>query len=104
MDTNPESRIPVNCPEGIPLRILEPITPKHPTHPQNWPLMRRIWTTLMLAYFNLIATSMSSIFGSGQKQVVKELGVSMEVAILGTTLFLIVCDPLFIISKYKLIA
>lgn len=75
-------------------RVLKPLTLDDPEHPQNWSTVRRIWITLMLSCFNLIGTIMSSIFGSGQKMVAKEMGISVEVSILGTTLFLVVREAL----------
>lgn len=75
-------------------RVLKPLTPDDPEHPQNWSTVRRIWITLMLSYFNLIGTIMSSVFGSGQKTVAEEMGISVEVSILSTTLFLVVREAL----------
>jgi hypothetical protein len=65
--------------------------PDDPSHPHNWVLWRRIWVSFMLAMFNLVVTISSSIFGSAQKVVAEEFGVSDEVTVLGTSLFLVVC-------------
>ncbi|OJI79335.1 hypothetical protein ASPTUDRAFT_179517 [Aspergillus tubingensis CBS 134.48] len=58
-------------------------------HPHNWSLASRIWVTFMLAMFNLVVTISSSIFGSAQAKVADQFGVNEEVAVLGTSLFLV---------------
>jgi hypothetical protein len=65
--------------------------PDDPNFPHNWSILKKVWVTSVLALFNLIGTVTSSIFGPGQKEIMAELGVSQEVAVLGTTLFLVVC-------------
>ncbi|KAL5046760.1 hypothetical protein BDW71DRAFT_197409 [Aspergillus fruticulosus] len=57
--------------------------------PLNWPLPWKIWVTSVVAVLNLIGTIASSIFGTGSEEFRKEFGVSHEVAVLGTTLFLV---------------
>ncbi|OJJ31669.1 hypothetical protein ASPWEDRAFT_747697 [Aspergillus wentii DTO 134E9] len=63
--------------------------PDDPDNPHNWPWFRRIWVTFVLALFNLIGTISSSIFGTGKHEIMDEFHVSSEVAVLGTSLFLI---------------
>ncbi|OJJ47393.1 hypothetical protein ASPZODRAFT_159273 [Penicilliopsis zonata CBS 506.65] len=62
--------------------------PDDPSHPFNWSLPRRVWTTAVVAVLNLIGTAASSIFETGNGQFMKEFGISHEVAVLGTSLFL----------------
>lgn len=76
---------------GQELELLDFESPHDVEHPHNWALLRRVWATFMLAVFNLVVTVASSIFGSAQSDMIKEFGVSEEITILGTSLFLIVC-------------
>lgn len=69
---------------------IEYLDPTDPEHPQMWSTARRIWITVMLSWCNLVVTITSSIFGSGQNAMAKELGISLEVSILGTSVFLVV--------------
>lgn len=49
---------------------------------------------ILLTLLTLVITIQSSIFGTGATAFDKEFGVSNEVGILGTTLFLLVSSPL----------
>ncbi|KAK4863023.1 hypothetical protein LT330_010605 [Penicillium expansum] len=106
-------------PKGTPMRevlqleIIEFTGPDDPSHPHNWTLRRRVWVSFMLAIFNLVVTISSSIFGTAQKKVAEEFGVSDEVTVLGTSLFLVgyIIGPLIfgplserVGRKYPLIA
>ena len=73
-----------------PRLIVEFDSPQDPIHPHNWSLLKRIWATFMIAWFNLVVSIASSIFGSAQAAVAAEFGVSTEVTILGTSFFLVV--------------
>ncbi|EGY20880.1 polyamine transporter 4 [Verticillium dahliae VdLs.17] len=75
--------------EEIRLEILDFESPDDPDHPHNWALLDRVWATFLLAAFNLVVTIGSSIFGSAQDAVAREFGVSEEVTILGTSLYLV---------------
>ncbi|KAF2178944.1 polyamine transporter 4 [Zopfia rhizophila CBS 207.26] len=75
--------------EEISLQLLSFEYPDDPDHPHNWALFSRLWATFILAAFNLVVTIASSIFGSTQAAVAQEFGVSQEVTILGTSLFLV---------------
>lgn len=77
--------------EDIRLELLDFDSPHDPEHPHNWALLGRVWATFMLALFNLVVTIASSIFGSAQAAIVDEFGVSEEITVLGTSLFLVVC-------------
>lgn len=95
--SNPMSADIEREPKGAPTRevlqlyIIEFTGPDDPSHPHNWAIWRRVWVSFMLAIFNLVVTISSSIFGSAQKKVAEEFGVSGEVTVLGTSLFLVVC-------------
>ncbi len=64
--------------------------PDDKRHPHNWSLASRVSATFMLAMLNLAVTVSSSIFGSAQKKVADQFDVGEEVAVLGTSLFLVV--------------
>ncbi|KAF4973432.1 hypothetical protein FSARC_257 [Fusarium sarcochroum] len=72
-----------------PRLIVEFDSPQDPSHPHNWSLQKRIWATFMIAWFNLVVSIASSIFGSAQAAVAVEFGLSTEVTILGTSFFLV---------------
>lgn len=61
-----------------------------PEHPHNWALWRKLSVVILLTLLTLVITIQSSIFGTGADEFAQEFGISNEVAILGTTLFLIV--------------
>ncbi|KAE8146358.1 putative MFS transporter [Aspergillus avenaceus] len=60
-----------------------------PDLPLNWSFPRKIWVTSVVAVLNLIGTVASSIFGTGSQVFIQEFDISHEVAVLGTTLFLV---------------
>lgn len=64
--------------------------PDDPDLPVNWSYIWRIWVTFAVAILNLIGTVASSIFGTRNEQFMQEFNVSHELAVLGTTLFLVV--------------
>lgn len=57
-------------------------------HPLNWPTHKKVWTTLLYGLVTMSATWASSSYSSGVEQVAKEFHVGIQVANLGTTLFL----------------
>ena len=61
-----------------------------PEHPQNWPLLTKLRVSFLLTCITLCVSLSSSIFGPGSKEVEEEFGISAEVAILGTSLYLLV--------------
>ncbi|GLA25437.1 hypothetical protein AnigIFM63326_002138 [Aspergillus niger] len=65
-------------------------------HPHNWHIARRVWTTLILALFNLVVTISSSIFASAEDKVATEFAVGQEVIVLGTSVFLVNLAIIFI--------
>lgn len=64
--------------------------PADPENPLNWSLPRKIWVTSVVAVLSLIGTIASSIFGTGSSEFKQTFNISNEVAVQGTTLFLVV--------------
>jgi hypothetical protein len=64
--------------------------PADPDNPLNWPFLRKIWVTSVLAVLNLIGTVASSIFETGSNEFRQAFNISNEVVVLGTSLFLAV--------------
>lgn len=61
-----------------------------PEHPQNWPLRTKLRIAVLLTFITLGVSMGSSIFGPGAQEVSKEFGISSEVSVLGTSLYLLV--------------
>lgn len=70
--------------------------PDDPDRPLNWSFLWKVWITLVVAVLNLIGTIASSIFGTGSKEFMQTFNISQEVAVLGTTLFLVVGSRLLV--------
>lgn len=62
--------------------------PDDPYHPTNWPMRKKVVTTLLYGLVTMSATWASSSYSSGAHLVAKEFHVGIQVANLGTTLFL----------------
>ncbi|EXJ87476.1 MFS transporter, DHA1 family, multidrug resistance protein [Capronia epimyces CBS 606.96] len=60
-----------------------------PLHPQNWPFKKKFYLGAILAYTCLCSTFTSSIFSSSTMSVGKYFGVSVEVATLSTSLYVL---------------
>lgn len=75
--------------------------PDDPLLPFNWSITRRVWVTSVVAILNLIGTVASSIFETGNETFMQDFNISHEVAVLGTSLFLVVSSP-FIRSSTSL--
>lgn len=60
-----------------------------PRHAQNWPMMRKILISAILAFDALAATMGSSIFSAATTGVIETFHVGEEVATLGTSLFVL---------------
>lgn len=67
--------------------------PTDPEHPTNWPLWKKISTTMMLAAVTFTISLNSAMFEPATQLVGQELGVSREVSVLGTSLYLLVLSP-----------
>lgn len=63
--------------------------PDDPYRPINWPTHKKVSTTFLYGLVTMTATWASSAYSPGTDQVASQFGVSTEVAILGTTLFLL---------------
>ncbi|ROT35030.1 MFS general substrate transporter [Sodiomyces alkalinus F11] len=63
--------------------------PDDPYRPVNWPPRKKATTTLLYGLVTMTATWASSAYSSGTHLVAAEFDVSHEVAVLGTTLFLL---------------
>ena len=60
-----------------------------PIHPQNWPMKKKIITSLVLGYTTLVAAFASSIFSAATGAVAEAFHVSVEVGILGLSLYVL---------------
>lgn len=60
-----------------------------PLHPQNWSLKRKLATGVILAWTTIISSFTSSIFSTVTQEVAALFGVSVQVSILGLSLFIL---------------
>ena len=68
--------------------------PTDPDHPTNWPLWKKLCTTVMLASVASAVALNSAMFEPATQQVMKEFkGLPKEVASLGTSLYVLVLSP-----------
>lgn len=63
--------------------------PDDPLHPQNWSLKRKVATAVILAWTTIISSFTSSIFSTATQDVANVFGVSVQVSILGLSLFVL---------------
>lgn len=63
--------------------------PQDPYQPMNWPTDKKVTTTLLYGLVTMSATWASSAYSAGTSQVAEAFHVSSQVAILGTTTFLL---------------
>lgn len=68
-------------------------SPEDPENPQNWSTTRKLYLTIIFALPTLVVSLVSSIFSSADAVLAEKFGVSSEVTILGTSLFVLVCLP-----------
>lgn len=64
-------------------------SPSDPYNPLNWPLRKKCSTTLLYGLVTMTATWGSSCYSAGTAQISQEFNVGSQVAILGTSLFLV---------------
>lgn len=82
--THPLSHIPTAADQ-----LVDFAGPADPYRPANWPLRKKVTTTLLYGLVTMSATWASSCYSPGTAQVAAEFGVGSQVAVLGTSLFLI---------------
>ncbi|KAK4244939.1 major facilitator superfamily domain-containing protein [Corynascus novoguineensis] len=63
--------------------------PGDPYRPLNWPLHKKMLTTLLYGLVTMSATWASSCYSAGTAQIAEAFGVGSQVAVLGTSLFLV---------------
>lgn len=64
--------------------------PNDPENPQNWSKRRKYTTTVFYATLTFTLTFASSVFSTATQATAKLYGVSAEVMVLGTSLFVLV--------------
>ncbi|KAL4914795.1 major facilitator superfamily domain-containing protein [Aspergillus aurantiobrunneus] len=62
--------------------------PDDPLYPQNWPLMRKFYTSAMLAFTSICSTFDSAIFSASSENVSASFGVGLEVSVLSSTMYI----------------
>ncbi|KAK4238768.1 major facilitator superfamily domain-containing protein [Achaetomium macrosporum] len=82
--THPLSHIPTG-----PDYLVDFDGPADPYKPMNWPLPKKILTTFLYGTVTMTATWASSCYSAGNAQIAREFDVGSQVAVLGTSLFLI---------------
>ncbi|KAK9778294.1 putative Major facilitator superfamily domain-containing protein [Seiridium cardinale] len=60
-----------------------------PYHPLNWSLRKKVSTTMLYGLVTMTATWASSSYSAGTAQIAEEFHVGTQVAVLGTSLFLV---------------
>lgn len=92
-----ESQVPgqeITPPDEKDPNIIEWDGPDDPENPMNFS-RRRKWTmTILLGFVTFCITFASSVFSTATVITARKFGVSNEVMILGTSLFVLVCSPL----------
>ncbi|KAK9855888.1 hypothetical protein MYU51_001545 [Penicillium brevicompactum] len=63
--------------------------PEDPAFPQNWPLSTKLYLSFILAFTCFTSTFDSAVFSSSTSQVSKHFGVSVEVASLASSVYLL---------------
>ncbi|OJJ39635.1 hypothetical protein ASPWEDRAFT_105336 [Aspergillus wentii DTO 134E9] len=63
--------------------------PEDPEHPYNWSLSVKLYISVIVCFGTFVASFASAIFAPGTVDVAETFGVSSEVGILGTTLFVL---------------
>lgn len=63
--------------------------PDDPLHPQNWTFKKKIYIALVLAYTSFCSTFTSSLFSASTRAFAVYWGISVEVATLGTSMYVL---------------
>lgn len=69
--------------------VVEYDSESDPLHPQNWPMKKKLIIGTSLGYVTLASSFGSSIFSAATTTVATHFGVSSEVGILGTSLYVL---------------
>ena len=67
--------------------------PNDPENPMNWDRSKKYITTVAYSGVTFCLTFASSVFSTATTATSELFGVSMEVMTLGTSLFVLACDP-----------
>ncbi|EED13459.1 conserved hypothetical protein [Talaromyces stipitatus ATCC 10500] len=62
--------------------------PDDPYRPLNWPMRKKLVTTILYSFTTMGATWASTIYNSGISEIQERFGISSEVALLGMTFYL----------------
>jgi hypothetical protein len=71
-------------------KIVDWSGPSDPENPMNWPVWRKWCITALLGSLTFVITFASSVFSTATIATAKEFGESVEVMVLGTSLFVFV--------------
>ncbi|CAI7616804.1 unnamed protein product [Penicillium bialowiezense] len=63
--------------------------PNDPLYPLNWPVSRKIYVSVILAFTSICSTFDSAVFSGSSKNVANEFGVGLEVAVLSSSLYIV---------------
>jgi MFS family permease len=74
--------------QTTPDQLVDFDSPSDPYKPINWPLRKKVTTTLLYGLVTMSATWASSCYSPGTAQIAAEFAVSHQVAILGTSLYM----------------
>jgi len=74
--------------------------PTDPENPMNWPVSKKWTVTITFAFMTICITFASSVFSTATQVTAELYGVSNEVMILGTSLFVLV-SPRFLPSPFS---
>ncbi|KAK5327168.1 hypothetical protein LTR70_001643 [Exophiala xenobiotica] len=69
--------------------VVEYDGPDDPLHPQNWTFKKKLITAVILAYTSLCSTFTSSLFSASTTPFAVYWGISVEVATLGTSFYVL---------------
>jgi len=75
--------------------------PDDPENPMNWPVSKKWTVTISFAFMTFCITFASSVFSTATQVTAQLYGVSNEVMILGTSLFVLVIPPFSLHLKYN---
>lgn len=85
----PQFTHPLSHQKTTPAELVDFDGPDDPYRPINWPTHKKVTTTLLYGLVTMTATWASSSYSAGSEQVASQFNVSTELAVLGTTLFLL---------------